>query len=124
MNPREKMAAEIQEEIAWRERKLHALNLVPGQDVYDEGTMLRVRVQSPSDPKNVLTYLLLKVGGHIGGDSRDGLWYHTGKIYRRNTGWSQEAFRGWEQLMWWALQQTIVSWEELVVKPESTGGDA
>jgi len=117
---RSELAAQIRHEIDRRERQLAALNVVPATDTYEEGAMLRVRVQ-PDGRNDTLTYLLLKVGGHIGGDPRDGLWYHTGRIYRGGRWQDNEHFRGWEQLQYWALRANVVEWTELEPKRNLDG---
>lgn len=110
---------ELEEIIARAEDAKRRLVVVPSKDTYADGTALRLKVRDHGSG-TVYTYLFLKVGGHVGGDPNDGLWYFTGRAYQAGDGWNTRFFRGWDKLMRWVLSsnRTVEEWVELVPKME------
>lgn len=115
---------ELEEIIARAEEAKRRLVVVPTEDTYPAETALRLRVRDHSND-TVYTYLLLKVGGNVGGRPNDGLWYHTGRAYQANGGWNGRMFRGWDNLMCRVLSsnRTVLEWVELVPKLEPVSPD-
>jgi len=114
MNRRSTRAEQLREAITRAEEQLAHLEVVPDEDTYEDGAMIRLRIRSNGDE---LTYLLLKLGGHVGGVERDGLWYHTGVVYKGsgNGGWTSNPFRGWDELQSWLVGagRVVLEWTEL-----------
>ena len=100
---------ELASQIAHAQNQITAIQIIPAEDTYDDGAVIRVRVRAPG-ADNVLTYILLKVCR----DNGDVRWYFTGRLYRPGIGWSHQSFPSWDALMEWVLSGalTVIEWTQ------------
>lgn len=107
--------ADLERQIADAQRALDTIQMVPTEDSYPDGTIIRAQIRYGSG--FLKTYVFLKVGTEPNDEVR---WYHTGRIKhgptkRRAT--DEPFFDSWRELQTWLIDRgrVIESWE--IVEP-------
>lgn len=105
---------ELQRQIAEAQRGLDTLQLVPTEDEYEDGTIIRAQIRWGSMLS--ATYVFLKVVHSE--DSPETRWYHTGFVkhpHSRDYG-NKPYFVGWRELQSWLIDRgrVVESWEPLM----------
>jgi hypothetical protein len=121
--------ARLQREIREAQLQLDALEFVPTEDSYADGTVIRAQILNPGK-RDPLTYLFLKVADPAGINSRNPSavrWYHTGWV-QRSAGASRgnsTYFNGWPELQTWLTEprRVVESWEILTPRCELNHAD-
>lgn len=112
--------ADLERQIRDAQRALDTIQMVPVEDTYPDGAIIRAQIRSRSGES--ATYVFLKVIRPVD-IPRDGdvvRWYHTGQI---DHGATQQRARGeayfvsWRELQSWLIDRgrVIESWE--IVEP-------
>lgn len=111
--------ARLEREIRRVQTELDALELVPTEDVYADGTIIRAEILNPGK-RDPTTYVFLKVSDPQGVSTRNpsGVrWYHTGWIQHnpgasRGNTYQLTYFQGWSELQKWMAEsgRVVETW--------------
>lgn len=112
--------ARLQREIREAQLQLDALELVPIEDTYEDGTVIRAEILNPGQ-RDPLTYVFLKVvTTDMNGHPREGRWYHTGHIQHDTTvaPKNRTYFTNWIALQQWLSQErrVVETWAVMEVR--------
>lgn len=119
-DPLGSMRYSLQRQIADAQRQLDALEVLPQEDTYPDGAIIRADIRwGTLDP---VTYVFFKVEL---GTRQKVRWYHTGRI---DKGVSRQSlpftyFDGWEPLVRWLGERgrTVESWDVIYPKTAAAG---
>lgn len=126
MDPLAQRRAALHRQISAAQLQLDALELVPVEDVYPDGTIIKATILNPGK-RDPLTYVFLKVKNqrYEYGASNPSRWYHTGWVQHspgasRGNTYQLTYFNGWGDLQRWLTEpgRVIETWEPMVVAHE------
>lgn len=113
-------AHSLRRQIEQAEEKLRTLELIPAQDDYVHGSVVRVTVRPRYGNDAPLLYILLKIvvdeERWNRGTARE-RWYFTGAPAGRSTHVSNRGYMTFSELVSWLVNDVVVErWEDLTVR--------
>ena len=114
--------ARLEREIRRAQTELDALELVPTEDVYADGAIIRAEILNPGK-REPFTYVFLKVVNPDAPGGPTTRWYHTGWIQHnphtgRGNAYQLTYFQGWSELQKWMAESGRVVETWTVMSPQ------